>query len=48
MAALTLKGAVSDEERLAACEAVVQASGELKKFEGCAPAAPEVVAAGAW
>ena len=48
VAALTLKGAVSDEERLAACEAVVQASAELKKFEGCAPAAPEVVAAGAW
>ena len=48
VAALTLKGAVSDEERLAACEAVVLASAELKRFEECAPAAPEVVAAGAW
>ena len=48
MAALTLKGAVSDEERLAACEAVVLASAELKTFEGCGSAAPKVVAAGAW
>ena len=48
VAALTFKGAVSDEERLAACEAVVQASAELKKLEGGAPAAPEVVVAGAW
>ena len=39
---------MSDEERLAACEAVVLASAELKRFEGCVPASPKVVAAGAW
>ena len=33
-AALSLKGELSDEEWLAACQAMVQASAELKKFEG--------------
>ena len=48
VAALTLKGAKTDEERLAACDAVVQASAVLKGFEGTSPAAPEVVSEGAW
>ena len=48
VAALTLKGAGSDEERLAAARVVVQADAELKKLEGAAPAAPEVVTEGAW
>ena len=48
VAALTLTGAKTDEERLAACEAVVQASAVLKGFEVTSPAAPKVVSAGAW
>ena len=48
LAALTLKGPGSDAERLAAAEVMVQASAELKKLEGAAPAALEVVTAGAW
>ena len=48
VAALTLKGAKSDEERLAAAEVAVQANVELKKLEGAVPAALEVVTEGAW
>ena len=48
VAALTLKGAKTDEERLAACEAVGQASAGLKRFVETTPPAPEVVSAGAW
>ena len=48
VAALTMKGAMSDEERLAAAKVVVQADDELKKLEGAVPAAPEVVTEGAW
>ena len=48
VAALTLKGDLSDRERLAAGQAMVQASAELKKLEEATPAAPKVVSAGAW
>ena len=47
VAVLTLRGAVSDEERKAVCEAVAKAHEEVKRLESEVPISPQVVVAGA-
>ena len=48
VAVLTLRGALSDEERKAGCEAVEKAHEEVKRLESEVPTSPQVVVAGVW
>ena len=48
VAVLTLKGAVSDEERKAGCEVVAKTHEEMKRLESEVPTSPQVVVVVAW
>ena len=48
VAVLTLRGAVSEEERKAGYEAVAKAHEKVKRLESEVPTSPQVVVAGAW
>ena len=48
VAAESVRGAKTDAERSAGCEAVAVAHDEVKRAEASAPVSPEVVTAGPW